>query len=738
MFRAILIFVCIASSAFGEATDFNLSITKSLPVPADVAQFNGIPLTIDKDVMPHIPFGKQIQVMNFPISQNRNVDLDLQRFNVFTSDAQVVEGSIDTNYQITDRPLELPDVVLLRGNIVDEPDSKVFIAIGKHTTNGMIESGGSTFVIGKNPAEGWTAVYELDAVDPELMNWVDVQCGVEHYEGLVNQSTEKQVTERSFGESCAAIRMAIETDWEFTNLFSGNTEASGEYAATLIGAMSTIYESDVNMAIKICYLRLWASAFDPWTTGSSGDRLGEFYSHWQTNMDHVFRHLAHMVSGAGLGGGVAYVAAVCTGYGYAVSGNINGSFPLPIEDYNGNNWDLMVVAHETGHNCGTWHTHDYSPPIDGCGLGDCTDAWGGTIMSYCHTCSGGLSNIVMSLHPLVQDTIIAYLADGISCNLGGFGQPPNACLDMVWKMPEETIDIDVLANDYVNDCSFVQIVNYDTVTKFGGTIEMIGEDPSSAVLRYTPPEIENSVDVFMYYIEDASGQPATGHVTIFTELPRPADNPASVEPGASTNYYALDNLSALPNFDLLEPIGQEVVSQVNFPSTGGNFAGSGLSDDVGAVFEGYVEIPESNTYLLYVDSDDGSKLYIGGELLIDNDGLHGMVEVAGQIALAPGLHEIRVEFFERGGGAGCIVSLSSDTLLKQVIPESMWWHHVAIHGDINDDGSVDVLDLLELIAAWGNCDMPPPGEGGDDCVPDLNGDGNVDIEDLLELIAQWS
>ena len=242
----------------------------------------------------------------------------------------------------------------------------------------------------------------------------------------------------------------------------------------------------------------------------------------------------------------------------------------------------------------------------------------------------------------------------------------------------------------------------------------------------------------MYYIEDAGGQSSTGHVTIFTELPRPADNPANVEPGASTNYYALDNLSSLPNFDLLDPIGQEVVSQVNFPSTGGNFAGSGLSDDIGAVFEGYIDIPESNTYVLYVDSDDGSKLYIGGQLLIDNDGLHGMVEEAGQIALAPGLHEIRVEFFERGGGAGCIVSLSSDTLLKQVIHESMWWHHVVIYGDINDDGSVDVLDLLELIAAWGSCDLLPPGDGSDDCDPDLNGDGNVDVEDLLELIAQWS
>jgi len=731
VFKFPIISFFIASSAFGGAVEFELSITKSLQVPPAVARFNGIPLNIDKEAMLAISVGEQIRVMNFPMSPNRNVDLDLQRFNVFTNDAVVVIASMDSHGRIVERPADFPDVVLLRGGIAGEPGSKVFLAIGKHTTNGWIESRGSTFVIAKNPAEGWTAVYELDAVDPELMNWVDVKCGVEHYAGVVNQSSGGEVGERSLGENCAAIRIAIETDWEFTgNLFGGNIDASAEYATTLIGAVSTIYESDVNMATKICYLRLWASAFDPWSTGSSSARLSEFHSYWQSNMDHVFRHLAHMLSGQGLGGGIAYVSVVCTGSGYAVSGNINGSFPLPIQDHNGNNWDLMVVAHELGHNCGTWHTHDYSPPIDGCGLGDCSDAWGGTIMSYCHTCSGGLSNMVMSFHPLVQDTIIAYLTDGISCSLGGFGQPPNACLDMVWKMPEVPIDIDVLANDYVNDCSFLEIVSYDNLSKFGGTVEMIGEDPATAILRYTPPEVENSVDVFLYYVADVGGQQSTGHVTVITELPRPADNPVNVEVGSGAKYYALDTLSSLPDFDLLDPIGEEVVSQVNYPSTGGNFAGSGLSNDVGAVFEGYVEVPQSDTYTLYVDSDDGSKLYIGEELVVDNDGLHGMNEESGEITLEVGLHAIRIEFFERGGGAGCIVRIAGGGLSKQVVPTSMWWHKVSIYGDINGDGTIDVLDLLELIAAWGEC--------GDPCESDLNGDGTVDVNDLLELVAQWS
>ena len=47
--------------------------------------------------------------------------------------------------------------------------------------------------------------------------------------------------------------------------------------------------------------------------------------------------------------------------------------------------------------------------------------------------------------------------------------------------------------------------------------------------------------------------------------------------------------------------------------------------------------------------------------------------------------------------------------------------------DINGDGIVDVLDLLALLAAWGN-------PGGPE---DVNGDGIVDVLDLLMVLAAW-
>jgi hypothetical protein len=49
-------------------------------------------------------------------------------------------------------------------------------------------------------------------------------------------------------------------------------------------------------------------------------------------------------------------------------------------------------------------------------------------------------------------------------------------------------------------------------------------------------------------------------------------------------------------------------------------------------------------------------------------------------------------------------------------------------GDINLDGTVDVLDLLQVIGNWGPCTS---------CPADIDGNAVVDVIDLLEVIANW-
>lgn len=52
----------------------------------------------------------------------------------------------------------------------------------------------------------------------------------------------------------------------------------------------------------------------------------------------------------------------------------------------------------------------------------------------------------------------------------------------------------------------------------------------------------------------------------------------------------------------------------------------------------------------------------------------------------------------------------------------------ACPADLNSDGTVDVLDLLNMLTAWG------PNAGNP---ADLNGDGTVDVLDLLSMLSVW-
>lgn len=107
---------------------------------------------------------------------------------------------------------------------------------------------------------------------------------------------------------------------------------------------------------------------------------------------------------------------------------VSYTFPGPPNGAGALNWDFMVVAHELGHNFGAGHTHQTcvsGAPIDPCFTGpiDCGDDPGscstppqsciatGTIMSYCHLCPGGLSNITTSFHPYS----VSVMQNALSC-----------------------------------------------------------------------------------------------------------------------------------------------------------------------------------------------------------------------------------------------------------------------------------------------------------------------------------
>lgn len=320
----------------------------------------------------------------------------------------------------------------------------------------------------------------------------------------------------------------------------------------------------------------------------------------------------------------------------------------------------------------------------------------------------------------------------------GTPQPPVASDDLGATASGYALDVDTLANDLDPNFDALSIASVDPVTSLGGTVEILpGAGPGGRdLVRYLPPAATVGDDTFEYVATDGDlDDAATVTVTLLDPATlRAPDTPAATEPGSEVAYYALSSPSVMPDFETLEPYANDVLPDVNLPSTNQDFATSGRSDEVGAVFTGFIEVPAASTYLLSVESDDGSKLYVGDELVVDNDGLHGMVEVSGEMALLPGKHAVRVEFFENGGGAGCIVRIEGGGLSRQAIPPSMWSYEVPAPpcpGDIDGSGAVDFPDLLEMLAAWGTC--PPGGP----CAADLDLNGEVGFPDLLQLLTGW-
>ncbi|MBC9797100.1 PA14 domain-containing protein [Sinomicrobium weinanense] len=100
--------------------------------------------------------------------------------------------------------------------------------------------------------------------------------------------------------------------------------------------------------------------------------------------------------------------------------------------------------------------------------------------------------------------------------------------------------------------------------------------------------------------------------------------------------------------------------------------GSGVDTDGYSVrWTGKVEPRYSGEYTFYVTSDNGRRLWVNGELIIDKWIDDWDVEYSGTITLEAGQrYDIRLEYFENYGGANCRLRWSNDSQPKEIIPRN--------------------------------------------------------------------
>jgi PA14 domain len=114
-------------------------------------------------------------------------------------------------------------------------------------------------------------------------------------------------------------------------------------------------------------------------------------------------------------------------------------------------------------------------------------------------------------------------------------------------------------------------------------------------------------------------------------------------------YKIKKDSDRLPNFKKMKPIGTVYTSSLNVPARDfrEGFPGVTKRNEWFAIdYTGRFWIEKPGRYRFVLMSDDGSKLYIDDDLVVDNDGIHAPAERSGRAELTRGVHRIRVSYFQ--------------------------------------------------------------------------------------------
>jgi len=165
------------------------------------------------------------------------------------------------------------------------------------------------------------------------------------------------------------------------------------------------------------------------------------------------------------------------------------------------------------------------------------------------------------------------------------------------------------------------------------------------------------------------GQAVSGVVekTFRKVEPRQAVERDDMESGIDYSYY-LGDWDRLPDFDSLEPRSEGTMTELSLTPVS-------QKEYFAFKFVGFFKVPADGVYTFSLVSDDGSRLFFGDDLVVDNDGLHGSQEVEGRIVLQAGLHPFTLLFFQRTGGVDFELFIEGPGMEKQTIPSEMLFHH---------------------------------------------------------------
>ena len=149
-----------------------------------------------------------------------------------------------------------------------------------------------------------------------------------------------------------------------------------------------------------------------------------------------------------------------------------------------------------------------------------------------------------------------------------------------------------------------------------------------------------------------------------SKSPREPDKPRGTTRGLEYGYYE-GNWGRIPDFAKLKPVRTGQAKAFSLKEI------RHREDGWGARFAGYLKVGRAGGYTFFLRSDDGSRLSIGDQVIVDNDGAHdALAEKSGSVMLQKGFHRITLDYFQERGEAELEVRYEEPGARKRPIPSS--------------------------------------------------------------------
>ena len=246
----------------------------------------------------------------------------------------------------------------------------------------------------------------------------------------------------------------------------------------------------------------------------------------------------------------------------------------------------------------------------------------------------------------------------------------SATLKLKWTNPTQNADtLNCLLPDTLSPLYDLKSMRVKGV-RFGSLDTLLLGD-----IPVTQPGVRDSADftiadgtmgeLIFYSVDESGNVSCRGSHYLFAFPPiETAPPPTATNNGLLGTYYTYDRWN-----DFKQLLGSRVDSMINFDWGAGAGWSAGPADYWSVKWTGKIGVPLDGNWILYIVSNDGSRLWIDG-VQVQNNWTDKSSETSCSIQLSAGLHDIRLEYYEGYSSARCVLFWSGPSTPKQVVPSS--------------------------------------------------------------------